>query len=101
MLRLLIEGPCNVSSGLFCIVIFVFVINFILNFFRYVEYFAGLLAGSIKVNASPLLLSHVTVVGAPPMSHVFLKLYEGIVPIYTSSKCLKLFKIVCIILVSF
>ncbi|XP_077290561.1 focal adhesion protein tensin isoform X2 [Arctopsyche grandis] len=52
---------------------------------RYVEYFAGLLAGSIKVNASPLMLTHVTVVGAPPMSHVFLKLYEGIVPIYTSN----------------
>ena len=32
---------------------------------RYVEYFAGLLSGTIQVNSSPLFLDHVTVVGIP------------------------------------
>ena len=32
---------------------------------RYVEYFSGLLSGTIQVNSSPLYLDHVTVVGIP------------------------------------
>jgi tensin len=32
---------------------------------RYVEYFSGLLSGSIRINSAPLYLTHVTVLGAP------------------------------------
>ncbi|KAL1123686.1 hypothetical protein AAG570_001459 [Ranatra chinensis] len=59
---------------------------------RYVDYFAGLLSGSIRINSAPLYLTHVTVVGAPAFEtsgcgggcKAFLKVYEGLVPVYTS-----------------
>uniref|UniRef100_A0A1Y1NBS7 SH2 domain-containing protein n=3 Tax=Photinus pyralis TaxID=7054 RepID=A0A1Y1NBS7_PHOPY len=55
---------------------------------RYVDYFAGLLSHNIKVNAAPLYLTHVTVLGAPSFQQggcrAFLKLYEGLTPVYTS-----------------
>lgn len=56
---------------------------------RYVEYFSGLLSGSIRINSSPLYLSHVTVLGAPNFipsggCRAFIKVYEGLVPVYTS-----------------
>lgn len=55
---------------------------------RYVDYFAGLLSHNIKVNAAPLYLTHVTVLGAPSFyqggCRAFLKLYEGLTPVYTS-----------------
>ncbi|XP_030754213.1 tensin-2-like isoform X3 [Sitophilus oryzae] len=55
---------------------------------RYVDYFAGLLSHSIKINAAPLYLTHVTVLGAPSFQNggckAFLKLYEGHNPVYTS-----------------
>ncbi|XP_076270893.1 focal adhesion protein tensin isoform X29 [Rhynchophorus ferrugineus] len=55
---------------------------------RYVDYFAGLLSRSIKMNAASLYLTHVTVVGAPAFKNggcqAFLKLYEGHNPVYTS-----------------
>ncbi|XP_060517995.1 tensin-1-like isoform X4 [Cylas formicarius] len=55
---------------------------------RYVDYFAGLLSHNIKINAAPLYLTHVTVLGAPVFQNggckAFLKLYEGQTPVYTS-----------------
>ncbi|XP_018561064.1 tensin isoform X3 [Anoplophora glabripennis] len=55
---------------------------------RYVDYFAGLLSHNIKINAAPMYLTHVTVLGAPSFQHggckAFLKLYEGHTPVYTS-----------------
>uniref|UniRef100_A0A6P7EYM4 Tensin n=1 Tax=Diabrotica virgifera virgifera TaxID=50390 RepID=A0A6P7EYM4_DIAVI len=55
---------------------------------RYVDYFAGLLSHHIKVNAAPMYLTHVTVLGAPSFyqggCRAFLKLYEGHTPVYTS-----------------
>ncbi|XP_067001379.2 tensin-3 isoform X3 [Anabrus simplex] len=56
---------------------------------RYVEYFSGLLSGSIRINSAPLYLTHVTVLGAPAFEssggcRAFLKVYEGLVPVYTS-----------------
>jgi tensin len=55
---------------------------------RYVDYFAGLLSHNIKINAAPLYLTHVTVLGAPCFQRggckAFLKLYEGQTPVYTS-----------------
>ncbi|KAJ8983801.1 hypothetical protein NQ317_008119 [Molorchus minor] len=55
---------------------------------RYVDYFAGLLSHHIKINAAPMYLTHVTVLGAPSFQHggckAFLKLYEGHTPVYTS-----------------
>ncbi|CAG9814924.1 unnamed protein product [Phaedon cochleariae] len=55
---------------------------------RYVEYFAGLLSHNIKINASPMYLTHVTVLGAPAFQSggckAFLKVYEGHTPVYTS-----------------
>lgn len=61
---------------------------------RYVEYFSGLLSGSIRINSAPLYLTHVTVLGAPSFEsdasdaaggcRAFLKVYEGLVPVYTS-----------------
>lgn len=59
---------------------------------RYVDYFSGLLSGNIRINAAPLYLTHVTVLGAPTFEagssrggcKAFLKVYEGLVPVYTS-----------------
>ncbi|KAF5286790.1 hypothetical protein FQR65_LT02208 [Abscondita terminalis] len=55
---------------------------------RYIDYFAGLLSHNIKVNTAPLYLTHVTVLGAPSFQQggcrAFLKLYEGLTPVYTS-----------------
>lgn len=60
------------------------------KFNRYVDYFAGLLSHHIKINAAPLYLTHVTVLGAPGFQkggcRAFLKLYEGHTPIYTSGE---------------
>ncbi|XP_043283550.1 tensin-3 isoform X3 [Venturia canescens] len=55
---------------------------------RYVEYFSGLLAGSLRISPSPLYLTHVTVLGVPLFEptgcRAFLKVYEGLTPVYTS-----------------
>ncbi|XP_044742901.1 tensin-1 isoform X3 [Chrysoperla carnea] len=56
---------------------------------RYVEYFSGLLSGHIRINLAPLYLTHVTVLGAPAFDspggcRAFLKIYEGLIPVYTS-----------------
>ncbi|KAL4708121.1 hypothetical protein ACJJTC_009900 [Scirpophaga incertulas] len=55
---------------------------------RYIDTFAGLLAGQIRVNAAPLHLTHVSVAGslAAPSSPTiaFLKIYENFVCVYTS-----------------
>uniref|UniRef100_A0A1B6GPL2 Phosphatidylinositol-3,4,5-trisphosphate 3-phosphatase n=1 Tax=Cuerna arida TaxID=1464854 RepID=A0A1B6GPL2_9HEMI len=56
---------------------------------RYIDYFSGLLSGNIRINANPLYLTHVTVLGAPSFEaeggcRAFLKVYEGLVPVYTS-----------------
>lgn len=53
------------------------------------DYFAGLLSGNIRINAAPLYLTHVTVLGAPMFENqggckAFLKIYEGLTPVYTS-----------------
>jgi len=64
----------------------------IFHFFRYVDYFSGLLSGNIRVNSAPLYLTHITVLGAPAFDsgiegvscRAFLKIYEGLVPVYTS-----------------
>ncbi|XP_052125912.1 tensin isoform X10 [Frankliniella occidentalis] len=76
---------------------------------RYVDYFSGLLSGSIKINSAPLYLTHVTVLGAPSFEpthpdgpdpgggapgaaggvaggcRAFLRVYEGLVPVHTSA----------------
>lgn len=60
--------------------------------FRYVDYFAGLLSGNIRINSAPLYLTHITVLGAPAFEanaegvvcRAFIKIYEGLVPVYTS-----------------
>lgn len=59
---------------------------------RYVDYFAGLLSGNIRINSAPLFLTHVTVLGAPAFGNpsegiacrAFLKIYQGLIPVYTS-----------------
>ncbi|KAJ0181854.1 hypothetical protein K1T71_002576 [Dendrolimus kikuchii] len=55
---------------------------------RYIDTFAGLLAGQIRVNAAPLHLTHVSVAGslASPASPTiaFLKIYENMTCVYTS-----------------
>ncbi|KAJ8729425.1 hypothetical protein PYW08_001006 [Mythimna loreyi] len=55
---------------------------------RYIDTFAGLLAGQIRVNAAPLQLTHVSVAGslASPATPTiaFLKIYENFVCVYTS-----------------
>ncbi|XP_015109702.1 tensin isoform X8 [Diachasma alloeum] len=55
---------------------------------RYIEYFSGLLSGSLRINPSPLYLTHVTVLGVPLFEptgcRAFLKVYEGFTPVYTS-----------------
>ncbi|CAH0725822.1 unnamed protein product, partial [Brenthis ino] len=55
---------------------------------RYIDTFAGLLAGQIRVNAAPLHLTHVSVAGslaAPTVPTIaFLKIYENYTCVYTS-----------------
>ncbi|XP_063838727.1 tensin-1 isoform X3 [Ostrinia nubilalis] len=55
---------------------------------RYIDTFAGLLAGQIRVNAAPLHLTHVSVAGslASPATPTiaFLKIYENFMCVYTS-----------------
>ncbi|XP_069193586.1 tensin-1 [Procambarus clarkii] len=56
---------------------------------RYVQYFAGLLSGVIRINSSPLYLHTLTLFGIPHFEprggcHLFIKIYQGMTPIYTS-----------------
>ncbi|XP_013414657.1 tensin-1 isoform X4 [Lingula anatina] len=56
---------------------------------RYVEYFAGLLSGAIKINSSPLYLHHMVIHGIPNFDsrggcRAFVKVYQGMTPIFTS-----------------
>ncbi|XP_062853704.1 tensin-1 isoform X1 [Trichomycterus rosablanca] len=56
---------------------------------RYVQYFAGLLSGHIKINNKPLFLHHVIMHGIPNFEskggcRPFLKIYQGMQPVYTS-----------------
>lgn len=55
---------------------------------RYIDTFAGLLAGQIRVNAAPLHLTHVSVAGSLASTATptiaFLKIYENFVCVYTS-----------------
>ncbi|CAB3376138.1 Hypothetical predicted protein [Cloeon dipterum] len=68
---------------------------------RYLNYFSGLLSGTIKINAQPLYLTHVTLIGTPSYEpadvlpstpenyngggcRLFLKVYQGLVPVHTS-----------------
>ncbi|XP_068602030.1 tensin-1 [Brachionichthys hirsutus] len=56
---------------------------------RYVEYFSGLLSGSIKINNKPLFLHHVILHGIPNFEskggcRPFLKIYQAMQPVYTS-----------------
>lgn len=56
--------------------------------FRYIEYFSGLLSGTLKISPSPLYLTYLTVFGVPLFEptgcRAFLKVYEGLTPVYTS-----------------
>ncbi|XP_071791346.1 uncharacterized protein [Asterias amurensis] len=56
---------------------------------RYVNYFTGLLMRSIQVNSAPLFLHHVLIHGVPNYDvnggcRPFLRVYQGMQPIYTS-----------------
>ncbi|NXD28239.1 TENS3 protein, partial [Spelaeornis formosus] len=56
---------------------------------RYVQFLSGLLAGSVKMNATPLFLHYVILHGIPNLDaggacRPFLKLYQAMQPVYTS-----------------
>ncbi|XP_026563688.1 tensin-1 isoform X5 [Pseudonaja textilis] len=56
---------------------------------RYVNYFSGLLSGTIKMNNKPLFLHHVIMHGIPNFEskggcRPFLKIYQAMQPVYTS-----------------
>lgn len=56
---------------------------------RYVHYFAGLLSGAIKINSNPLYLHHILIHGVPNFDtrggcRPFIKVYQGMQPIFTS-----------------
>ena len=63
-------------------------IRSLLFFFRYIEYFSGLLSGSLRISPQPLYLTHLTVLGVPLFEpngcRAFFKVYEGLTPVYTS-----------------
>jgi hypothetical protein len=57
--------------------------------FRYVQYFAGLLSGKIKINSNPLYLHHLVIHGVPNLDskggcRPFIKVYQGMQAIFTS-----------------
>ena len=86
--------PSRTSPHVKIIIVFLFVHFPEIGFFflRYVDYFAGLLSGNIRINSAPLYLTHVTVLGAPAFEgntegvvcRAFIKIYEGLMPVYTS-----------------
>ncbi|XP_075465818.1 tensin-1 isoform X4 [Ascaphus truei] len=56
---------------------------------RYINYFSGLLSGTIKMNNKPLFLHHVIMHGIPNFEskggcRPFLKIYQAMQPVYTS-----------------
>lgn len=56
---------------------------------RYIHYFAGLLSGAIRMNNSTLYLHHIIIHGVPNFDskggcRPFVKIYQGMHPIYTS-----------------
>uniref|UniRef100_UPI00358ED734 tensin-1-like n=1 Tax=Myxine glutinosa TaxID=7769 RepID=UPI00358ED734 len=54
---------------------------------RYVDYFHGLLSGTILMNSNPIFLHRVIlhqVLGQKPGGRVFLRVYQGMQPCYTS-----------------
>ncbi|ESO86282.1 hypothetical protein LOTGIDRAFT_129445, partial [Lottia gigantea] len=56
---------------------------------RYVNYFAGLLSGAIKINSNALFLHHIVIHGVPNFDtrggcRPFIKVYQGMQPIFTS-----------------
>ncbi|XP_017788943.1 PREDICTED: tensin-3 isoform X2 [Habropoda laboriosa] len=55
---------------------------------RYIKYFSGLLSCALRISQSPLYLTHLTVLGVPLFEptgcRAFLKVYEGLTPVYTS-----------------
>uniref|UniRef100_UPI00358F03FC tensin-1-like isoform X2 n=1 Tax=Myxine glutinosa TaxID=7769 RepID=UPI00358F03FC len=54
---------------------------------RYVDYFHGLLSGTILMNSNPIFLHRVIlhqVLGQKPGGRVFLRVYQGLQPCYTS-----------------
>ncbi|XP_076038846.1 tensin-3-like isoform X2 [Oratosquilla oratoria] len=56
---------------------------------RYVQYFAGLLSGVIRINSSPLYLHTLTLYGIPHFEarggcHLFVKIYQGMTPLHTT-----------------
>ncbi|KAL8587820.1 hypothetical protein ACOMHN_021038 [Nucella lapillus] len=56
---------------------------------RYVHYFAGLLSGAIKINSNALYLHHILIHGVPNYDaqggcRPFIKVYQGMQPIFTS-----------------
>ncbi|XP_063160295.1 tensin-3 isoform X5 [Candoia aspera] len=56
---------------------------------RYIQFLSGLLSGSVKMNTTPLFLHYVILHGIPNFGvsggcRPFLKLYEGMQPVYTS-----------------
>ncbi|XP_052079091.1 uncharacterized protein LOC127717479 isoform X13 [Mytilus californianus] len=56
---------------------------------RYVQYFAGLLSGKIKINSNPLYLHHLVIHGVPNFDtkggcRPFIKVYQGMQAIFTS-----------------
>ncbi|KAK6166364.1 hypothetical protein SNE40_023079 [Patella caerulea] len=56
---------------------------------RYVNYFAGLLSGAIKINSNPLFMHHIVIHGVPNFDtrggcRPFIKVYQGMQPIFTS-----------------
>ncbi|XP_076634093.1 focal adhesion protein tensin isoform X6 [Colletes latitarsis] len=55
---------------------------------RYIKYFSGLLSACLRISQSPLYLTHLTVLGVPLFEptgcRAFLKVYEGLTPVYTS-----------------
>ena len=64
-------------------------IYIIFLYFRYVHYFAGLLSGAIQINSSALYLHHILIHGVPNFDtkggcRPFIKVYQGMHPIFTS-----------------
>lgn len=78
-----------ILKSVFHILVFSQCAMFLLLNPRYVNYFSGLLSGTIKINSNPIYLHHILIHGVPNFDtkggcQPYIKIYQSMEPIFTS-----------------